>query len=200
MKTLRVHRSIILLTVLAALLLGGCASTSSVQYGDPGAVETLTNEFGSTDLQMIAEKMAGSLLNTPMMASGGRPLVTLAPVKNKTSEYIDTKSVTEKIRVTLLKSGRVRFAVDTDGMQNQVDETVRQTQTGMYRRGKSIRAGRMHGAQYRIEGTFSSITKQAGRVKDVYYSFRLELIDNETGIYEWAEEKEIRKTSERPVF
>ena len=52
-----------------ALTLTGCPSTQlsqptvsfarQVTYGDNKAVETVTNEFGSTDLQMIAEKMVG---------------------------------------------------------------------------------------------------------------------------------------------
>ena len=40
-------------------------------YGDSKSVETVTNEFGSTDLQMIAEKMVGSLLENPVLT--GRP-------------------------------------------------------------------------------------------------------------------------------
>ncbi|MCF5629355.1 penicillin-binding protein activator LpoB, partial [Pseudomonas syringae] len=49
------------------LLLTGCANTSpglgskNISYGDTKAVETITNEFGSTDLQMIAESMTRSL-------------------------------------------------------------------------------------------------------------------------------------------
>ena len=33
-----------------------------VNYGDEKGVELVTNEFSSTDLQQIAEKMVGSLL------------------------------------------------------------------------------------------------------------------------------------------
>jgi len=80
---------------LAVLALSGCESLSSpvvrfdrqVNYGDAKAVELVTNEFGSTDLQMIAEKMVGSLLESG--AFEGRPLVTISSVKNKTSENID---------------------------------------------------------------------------------------------------------------
>lgn len=49
-----------------ALLASGCANTSptlgskNISYGDTKAVETVTNEFGSTDLQMIAESMTRS--------------------------------------------------------------------------------------------------------------------------------------------
>ena len=42
-----------------------------------------------------------------------------------------------------------------------------------------------------------SIVKTNKDVKDVYYVFNLNLIDNESGLIEWADEKEIRKTPTR---
>jgi PBP1b-binding outer membrane lipoprotein LpoB len=55
----------------------------------------------------------------------------------------------------------------------------------------------MQGAQYRIEGSIASIVKNTKDVKDVYYVFNLNLINNESGLLEWADEKEIRKTATR---
>ncbi|PPK73154.1 hypothetical protein B0F88_102133 [Methylobacter tundripaludum] len=189
-----------------ALLLSGCAtqsptlSSGNVEYGDSKAVETLTNEFGSTDLQTIAESMAGSLLQSAPLTAKQRPLVTVADVKNRTSEYIDTKSITDSIRAKILKSGLVRFAVDTSAMQTQVEELTRQNQTSLYKKSKSKKMGNMEGADFRIEGSITSIVKRAGDVKDVYYKFSLQLVDNESGIMEWADEKEIRKTSNKSMF
>lgn len=195
-----------LIAASIALLLSGCAtqsptlSSGNVEYGDSKAVETLTNEFGSTDLQSIAESMANSLLQSPALFAKKRPLVTVAEVKNRTSEYIDTKSITDSIRSKVVKSGMVRFAVDTSAMQTQVDELTRQNQTGLYKKSKSKKMGNMEGADFRIEGTITSIVKRAGDVKDVYYKFSLELIDIESGTMEWADEKEIRKTSNKSMF
>lgn len=189
-----------------ALLLSGCAtqsptlSSGNVEYGDSKAVESLTNEFGSTDLQTIAESMASSLLQSPALFAKSRPLVTIAEVKNRTSEYIDTKSITDSIRSKIIKSGMVRFAVDTSAMQTQVDELSRQNQTGLYKKSQSKKMGNMEGADFRIEGTITSIVKRADDVKDVYYKFSLQLIDIESGTMEWADEKEIRKTSNKSMF
>ena len=189
-----------------ALLLSGCATQSptlssvDIEYGDSKAVETLTNEFGSTDLQTIAESMANSLLQSPALFAKSRPLVTVAEVKNRTSEYIDTKSITDSIRSKIVKSGMVRFAVDTSAMQTQVDELARQNQSGLYKKSKSKKMGNMEGADFRIEGTITSIVKRTDDIKDVYYKFSLQLIDIESGTMEWADEKEIRKTSNKSMF
>jgi penicillin-binding protein activator len=195
-------RLLLSLTVAATLSLGGCATTSPevssgpVKYGDAKAVETVTNEFGSTDLQTIAESMARSMLQSaPVTQSRQRPLVTIAEVKNKTSEYIDTRSITDSIRAQVLKSGAMRFAVDTNAMQNQTDELIRQNQTGLYKKSKAKKIGQMEGADFRVEGNITSIVKRTSDIKDVYYKFSLMLVNVESGVIEWADEKEIRKTS-----
>lgn len=189
-------------TAALGLLLAGCATTTptvgsgNVNYGDPKAVEQVTNEFGSTDLQMIAESMARSLAQS-QAGKRERPLVTIAEVRNKTSEYIDTRSITDSIRVQIMKSGTMRFATDIVGMQNQTDELIRQNQSGLYKKSSTAKMGKMEGAQYRIEGNITSIVKRNADVKDVYYKFSLIMTDIESGTIEWADEKEIRKTSKR---
>ena len=177
----------------AGLLLSGCAKEKT-RYGDAKSVETVTNQFGSTDLQMIAESMTRSLLNSDIVANGSRPIVTVQEVKNKTSEYIDTRAITDSIRTELQKSGRVRFAVDAAAMQQQVDELRRQ-QSEMYEKDKAAQVGKMVGVAYRIEGNITSIVKQNEDVKDVFYKFNLQLWNIENGLMEWGDEKEIRKTA-----
>jgi uncharacterized protein (TIGR02722 family) len=195
MKTTRKIKSFAL--TIALIMLAACSSPQ-VRYGDAKSVETVNTDFGSTDLQSIAESMARSLLQAKAIsASREAPTVTLAAVKNKTSEYIDTGVIGEKIRTQLLKSGQVRFAVGINEMQSQVDELKRQNQSGLYKNSTVSKTGNMEGAKYRIEGAISSIVKQTKNVKDVFYVFNLSLIDNESGLLEWADEKEIRKTATR---
>ena len=183
---------------LVLVTLVGCAVAPTVRYGDSKAVETVTTEFGSTDLQIIAETMARSLLVSGVVTdSREAPTITVSEVRNKTTEYIDTRVITDKIRTQLTRSGKVRFAVSINEMQNQVDELKRQNQTGLYSSQSKTKMGNMTGAKYRVEGAISSITKQNKNVRDVFFVFNLNLINNETGVVEWADEKEIRKTASR---
>ena len=165
-----------------------------MRYGDPRGVETVTNEFGSTDLQLIAESMTRSMLNSPVIGSSNLPIVTVQDVKNKTSEYIDTRAITDSIRSELQKSGRVKFAVDAAEMRQQIEELQRQ-QSEYYDPKKSAEIGKMTGAAYRLEGNITSIVKQAKDVKDVYYKVNLQLWNIQNGLLEWTDEKEIRKTT-----
>lgn len=188
----------------ATLMLTGCPATLSqptvkfsrqVNYGDSKAVETVTNEFGSTDLQMIAEKMVGSLLEDPILAN--RPTMTLSVVRNKTSEYIDTKAIMNTIQTALVKSRKVKFTRSADEMQAGVDELQRQNQSGLYKNQGKAKVGNMTAAKYTLEGEIVSIVKQNATTKDVFYKMTLKVYDVEEGSIEWQEEKEIRKTSTR---
>lgn len=186
-------RTLAAIGLCTLLGVAGCAR-EQVKYGDPRGVETVTNQFGSTDLQVIAESMTRSMLNAPVVTSGNLPIVTVQDVKNKTSEYIDTRAVTDSIRAELQKSGRIRFAVDAADMRQQIEELERQ-QSDYYDPQNSTETGKMVGAAYRLEGNIVSIVKQAKDVKDVYYKFNLQLWNIRNGLLEWSDEKEIRKTT-----
>lgn len=195
----------LLLPALLALSLSACQTTSptaagdgSVSYGDAKAVETVTTDLGSTDIQMITEKMTQSLLQTPEIQTAikKRQLLMASPVKNKTSEYFDTRLITDTILAQLQKNG-VKYVIEGEDMQNQVDELRRQNQSGLYKKSSSAKMGNMQGAKYRLDGSISSIIKKGSSVKDVYYKMNLRLVEIESGIVEWTEEKEIRKSAKR---
>ena len=195
-NTIKTFRLAVLGVSIAGLV--GCASGPDVSYVDSKKVETVNVDFGSTDLQSIAEAMTRSLLQAKAITgSKEAPLITVSEVKNKTAEYIDTRMITSKIETQLLKSGQVQFAVRARDMKGQNEEIARQNDSGMYNQETIAKRGNMRGAKYRIEGEIGSIVKTNNNVKDVFYQFTLRLINNETGTYEWADEKEIRKQQKR---
>jgi uncharacterized protein (TIGR02722 family) len=176
-----------------AVLLGGCSN--KVSYGDAQAVETTTADFGSTDLQTIAGEMVDS-----MLASGAvtyitrdqRPIVFVERIKNKTAEHIDTESITDSVSTKMLNSGKFRF-VDMDRVESVREQLDFQNNDELVDQSSAIQFGKMVGAQYMLYGNLSSIVKETGREKDVYYKMTMRLMDLETGLIEWADETEIRK-------
>ena len=193
-----------LLAGLLLLALAGCQTTSpttgtsGVSYGDAKAVETVNTDLGSTDIQMISEKMTQGLIQTPEIQTliKKKQLLMASPVQNKTSEYFDTKLITDTVLNQLSKNG-VKYAIEADNMQNQTDELIRQNQTGLYAKSTAVKMGKMKGAKYRLDGSISSIIKKSADLKDVYYKMNFRLIDIETGVVEWSDEKEIRKSQRR---
>ncbi|AZL84605.1 MULTISPECIES: penicillin-binding protein activator LpoB [Aliivibrio] len=183
-----------------AVLLGGCSN--KVSYGDAQAVETTTVDFGSTDLQKIAGEMTESMLSSGSVAQitqGNRPIVFVESIKNKTSEHIDTESVTDSISTKLLNSGKFRF-VDMDRVEAVRTQLNFQNTDELVNQNTAIQFGKMVGAQYMLYGNLSSIVKNAGSDKDVYYKMTMRLMDLETGLIEWADETEIRKQQEKSLL
>ncbi|MFV7769025.1 penicillin-binding protein activator LpoB [Shewanella marisflavi] len=183
--------------IAVAIGLAGCQS--KVQYGDATEVETVNENFGSTDLQAITAKMVDSMLSFPpvvAMTAKDRPIIFVDKIKNKTSEHIDTESVTDSISNKLLRSGKFRFIdlTKVDAVRKQLDY---QNNSGMVDPSTAINFGRQIGAQFMLYGNLSSIVKQDGSTTDVYYKMTMRLMDLETGLIEWSDEKEIRKTKSK---
>ncbi len=185
--------------ILVTLSLGLTACSNQVSYGDPGEVETVNTDFGSTDLQTVAAQMTDSLLQSPVVADltrDGRPVVFVERIKNKTSEHIDTESITDSISTRILRSGKFRF-VDMDRVEAVGKQLEFQNESGFVDPATASQFGKQIGAEYMLYGNLSSIVKDNGKQRDVYYKFTMRLMDLESGIIEWADETEIRKVEER---
>jgi len=187
---------------LSALVLSGCANKAVVSYGDAQAVETTDINFGSTDLQKVASQMTESLLSSPVigtMTANTRPIVFVERIKNKTSEHIDTESITDSISTQLLRSGKFRF-VDMSRVEAAREQLTFQNEDALVNPATAVAFGQQVGAQYMLYGNLSSIVKSNADKADVYYKFTMRLMDLKSGLVEWADETEIRKTREKSTF
>lgn len=192
-------KSVIALLGLAVIL-GGCSN--KVSYGDAQAVETTTIDFGSTDLQTIAGEMVDSMMTSGSVAyitREQRPIVFVERIKNKTSEHIDTESITDTISTKMLNSGKFRF-VDMDRVESVRDQLNFQNNDELVNQSSAIQFGKMVGAQYMLYGNLSSIVKSDGSDQDVYYKMTMRLMDLESGLIEWADETEIRKQKSKSLL
>lgn len=201
------------LALLGAASLGAC---SSIGYDDPNKVETVNLDFGSTDLQSMADTMVQSLLSSPGLqyldhAGKGddkRIVLFTGNVNNRTSEHIDTSSITDSIRTALLKSGRFRIAASNQG-QDELGSQVRfQMESGRVNPDLIRSFGKQIGADAVMYGNLRSIEKERQRsietggkkTDDVYYKLTLEVVNIETSEVVWLEEKEIRKSKKTGLF
>jgi uncharacterized protein (TIGR02722 family) len=202
--------------VYAALIATLASACSSIQYDDPKKVENVNIQFGSTDLQGMADTMVQSLLSSPNLqyidhsgkGDDKRIVLFIGGVNNKTSEHIDTSGITDAIRVSLLKSGRFRIATSNQG-QDELGSQVRfQMESGRVDPNLVRSFGKQIGADAVMYGNLRSIEKARDRnletggqrTDDVYYQFVLQVSNLETGEEIWADQKEIRKTKKTGLF
>jgi uncharacterized protein (TIGR02722 family) len=184
------------LALLLVLSLGATAALSGpkVSRKDPSEVVTMTTRIESTDIQDIAARMVDSMLQSPLLEQG-RPIVMMDRIVNKTRDDVDTKTITDKIRTALQRSGKVRFVAND--MRDQILDEQAYQESGLVDPATAAPTGGAVGAQYLVGGEIAAIETTTGKVHDVYYKLTLNLVDIKTQIIEWSDEKEIRKQARR---
>ena len=185
-----------LFVILMSLgVIGACSHREFTEgeYDDVNKTRLLDDKFNESDAVQLVEEMIGSLAAHPIFADAKLPpVVQVEDVRNKTSEHIDTKSITDSLRTALIKTGKVRFSnkEDRETLQNEVDY---QKQSGRVRRDTQKRRDGGIGADYVLTGDLISNVQEVGSRKLVFYRLTLNLTNLTTGLIEWSEEKPIRK-------
>lgn len=185
----------ILWAVALVGFLAGCAPKQFSQgsYDDMAEDRLLDDKFNESDMRMIAETMVKSLTDSALVRDAKKPPVILVTMtKNRTQEHVDMKSMTDKMRVALLKSGRFRFT----GKENReaiAEELEYQGQSGYVDPAQARKKGKQTGADYFLTGEITDRVQEVGGKKYVYYKATFSLVSIQSGLLDWSDEKEIRK-------
>lgn len=188
-------KQIVLIAAAAIMLTAGCAGPRAFTkgtYEDPKTVALLDDRFSENDMQLIAKKMASSLeTSNRVVGQAGAPVVMVGKMRNRTSEHIDMKMLSDKVRTSLLNSGKFRFA-DVENRRDIAEEYEYQ-QSGYVDPNQAKAPGSQTGAEFLLTGTLTSNIQQVGKDKLVYYKATFQITDLLTSEIIWTDEKEIRK-------
>ncbi len=180
---------------LIFLARSGCGSRQFTQgkYDDLSEDRLLDDKFNESDMRQIAETMVKSLTESRVVTENKKaPVVLVTLVKNRASEHIDMKSMTDKIRTALIKSGKFRFT-EKEAREELSGETQYQNESGYVDAATARKKGKQIGAEYFLTGEVADRVQEVGSKKYVYYKATFNLINIESGIIDWTDEKEIRK-------
>ena len=185
-----------------AVLLAGCSTTVKEVPLDRTAA---TTKIEPQDIRRTVEKMVESLLVAPGVkefVSGRRPVMDVEPMQNRTTQHVDMVSLTESVRMQLLRSGMFRFVdrSSTGTPANDIERINQENQLGLVDASKAVKAGSQTALDMYLTGTLSEIKNVDGRTTDQYYKFSMILKDLKSGEIVWADEQEIRKESTKPVI
>lgn len=162
------------------------------QYDDPNKVILLDDKFNENDMQLVSNQLVNSLKEYSKVKEAKQPpIVMVGTVRNRTAEHIDVKAMTDKIRTELIKSGKFRFS--DKGARDEVAEEYEYQSGGFVNQNSAVKKGRQVGVQYLITGDVSSNVQEVGKDKIVFYIVTMNLIDLESNLIEWSDNKEIRK-------
>jgi uncharacterized protein (TIGR02722 family) len=143
-------------------------------------------------MQAAVKDLVNSAVAHPSVSAQKRPpIVMVTRLQNKTSEIIDTQSITDMFQVELQNSGKVTF-VDKAAREDIAEEYDYQG-SGMVSRETKKGAGGQVGADLIMNGRLDSIVQEAGRDKTVYYKLTMNLTNLKSGLIVWTGQKQLRK-------
>ena len=185
----------LVLILLLGLTLTACGPRQFVkgQYDDNVEdTNLLTDKWSESDMQNAVKDLVASAVAHPSISAAKRPpVVMVTRLQNKTSEHIDTQSVTDMFQVELMKSGKVAF-VDKAAREDIAEEYDYQD-SGMVSRESKKGKGGQTGADFIMNGRLDSIVQEAGKDKTIYYKLTMNLTNLKTGLIQWTDHKQLRK-------
>ena len=187
-------RLFIVSAALVAFALQGCGPKAFTKgdYDDPNEVNLLDDKFNEADMQQMADTIVQAILSCPEIKEHrGRPKIAVSKVANRTEEYPDLDSLTEKIRTALTKSRKVQFV--NRSARGEIDEETAYGESGRVSKETAIKKGRQAGVEYLLTGALATNVQQVGSDKLIYYKLTMDLTNTETSTIDCTEEKEVRK-------
>lgn len=191
----------------AALVLfsSGCAMfRSRVQEVDVGQKKHLGADYDYSDMRAISEEIAGELLSSPFLGGLAEPpVMMIAGVQNRTSQYVDTKNLTDRMRTLLLQSQKIRFVNETrreELLKEQGFSAANATPE------TQVAIGSILGARYMMSGSLTEMKSESpeqarvSKTKVNYYKLTFEITDIQSGEILWTSEKEFAREARIPLI
>lgn len=195
------------LMLAAALAAGvsGCAAfrarTTELNVEKP---RHLTERYDYTDMRQITEAVAQELLGSAFLAREPEPpVMMIAGIENRTSQIVDTKNLTDRIRNLTFQSQRVRYVNEARREQLMREQGYQANNVTPEQRAA---IGRQLGAKYMITGSLTEMRTSSPREVRVsrtrinYYKLTIEVTDLTSGEIVWMTEKEFAREARLPLI
>ena len=186
---------LVLISIATLAWTTGCGKRAFVKGDydkDVNEENLMDDRWSETDMQKTVQFLVNSAVKHRAIANAKKPpVVMVTRLQNKTSEHIDTQSITDMITVELVNSGTVQF-VDK-AARDDVAEELEYQASGTTDRTSRKRRGNQVGADLILNGRIDSIVKEVGKAKTVYYKITLNLTNLSTNLIVWTNHKQIRK-------
>jgi uncharacterized protein (TIGR02722 family) len=191
-------RTLIKITALLLILCSfiSCSSTVRVSRLGDDDIYDLSGSWNDTDINIVTKALVESSLSANWITQyrvrkGGNPVVVVGTILNRSSEHIDTSIIAKKFEMALINTNQVDMVADI-GFRDQLREE-REGQQFYASEETAVALGREIGADFIFQGAVRTVVDQvSGKTVRTYY-VSAELIDIETSLKVWVEEKSVRK-------
>ena len=200
---MRLKFVVLLTTVLFTLIILGCSSKPTVSRIETDTVTDLSGRWNDTDSRLVSEEMIRGCLDHPWLRkhiaeNSKKPVVIVGNMRNKSMEHIPTDTFIGDIERAFVNSGEVEVVANALERLDLRDEKVDQDQFASPETRKRMQEEL--GADYMMSGVINSIEDQADGEKVIFYQIDLTLINIETNVKSWINQKKIKKYIERGRF
>lgn len=195
-------------TSAAVVVLLGAAGCGSA----PVRIDTASNQGITTvhqidfkDWQIAAEKGINSMLESGAMkrADGRKTILMISNVKNSTTESVNTRILTDKIRQAVLRSGQavVTTAVGAKGAEETAVRQVRELENDdLFNQSTVQKRGTVIAPDMSLSGEIVQQQRRSGRTEESYFFIHMVLTDLATGLAMWEDNVEIAKQGTRSII
>lgn len=184
------------------LLAPGCGGPSYVRGSENPELDEYAMSTGldKKDLETLFDENVKSLLNSgamrrwkDMSREGDEATVAIFPVRNETSEHIDSQldALLSKFETELVNSGYV--SVISRERQKQLVEELKLQQSAAFDPDQAAQLGRQLGAKYFVTGKIYDSAEKTGDERRVQYFLFMQAIEVETGAIRWQNEANLTK-------
>lgn len=192
----------LLLVVLLGVYFSGCATKPKYVENKQSATQSLTLGIDDADFQNASIKLINSILQsgTLQKSDGSKSVLAISRIINDTTQTIDMDQLVKKIRIALLRSGKVivTTAVAAGGAEDELNmETRKLRDNDEFKQSTIAKKGTLIAPDLSLSG---KIIQRTSKIEDdevrIDYYFQMTLTQLKTGLAVWEDEVVIRKEGE----
>jgi uncharacterized protein (TIGR02722 family) len=193
------------LILFFAVILSGCAMFRvRVKDDDVNQMPQFDAKYGPQDLRRLAQDISGEIAACSVIANQQNPpIMIIYGIQPRTTTFVDTQALAERMRTTLMKTGKIQF-VNESRRDELMKEQGFQAQSATDETRVAI--GKQLGARYMLTGALVEMRKQTGKqvriskTELMYYQLTIDITDLETGIVAWSTQKEFAREASEPLI
>ncbi len=184
----------IMMTVVLALILSGCAT--GVKRMGVEEVKDLSGNWNDTDSRLVSEEMIRDSLSSGWIdrhqkKTGKEPSVIVGQVRNLSHEHINTRTFVADLERAFVNSGRVDVLASKSERES-IREERKDMDTHANEKTRKA-AGNEAGADFMLQGTINTIIDADGGKQVRFYQVDLTLISTVDNRKLWTGQKKLKK-------
>jgi uncharacterized protein (TIGR02722 family) len=150
-------------------------------------------DFEKAATEAVEDMLASGAVSNP---NGGRYIMVVSRISNNTMQRIDTDQLTKKIRVALLRSGKVvtTTAVGLNGAEDEMSMAARELRNSdEFDQSGVQKKGTLQAPDLSLSGKILQRNQTVGDEQQVEYYIQLSMTDLASGLAFWEGETPIIK-------